>query len=335
MVNRREQLWVGLFVMIAAAVLVAVVLSASGAFGSKGARHRAYFKFAAGLAPAAPARYGGLLAGKVASVRVDPQDSTRIEVDFILRPDIPVKTDSVAKITSLGALGESYLEITTGSRDSALAPPGSVLRSRESLAIGDVGDMLATLAPMAQQVLQTMNERLVETKVTIAGINDVLNERNRQNIADSVATLNTMLTETRPKIAATLANVQTASDRLPALSKNMLAASEKLSPLVDDLKVTVKQGNETLAHIDAILTETRPEIRGSMADVRRTLDTANKTLELLQSTLYRNGDNLDESLLNVRMATDNLKEMTDTLKRNPSVLLRGEIGKDRVPGGTR
>ena len=105
--SRREQVWVGIFVLIAAVVLIGVVLSVSGAFAKEGIRHRAYYRFAGGLAPAAPVRYGGLVAGKVETLRVDPADSTRIEIEFTVRPDIPVKTDSVAKITSLGAIGRA------------------------------------------------------------------------------------------------------------------------------------------------------------------------------------------------------------------------------------
>src|SRR5690349_3750209 len=124
MKSKREQVWVGAFVVTAVAVLVVVVLAVSGAFSKQGVPFRAYFRYASGLAPAAPVRYGGLLAGRVESLRVDPNDSTRIEIEFRLNPGIPVKTNSMAKITALGALGENYLEITTGTKDAPLARPG-------------------------------------------------------------------------------------------------------------------------------------------------------------------------------------------------------------------
>jgi ABC-type transporter Mla subunit MlaD len=166
-------------------------------------------------------------------------------------------------------------------------------------------------------------------------VNDLLNDTNRGHISASLEELNAMLADARPKTAKALANVQTATEQLPEITKNIHAASEKMTPLLDDLKATVKQGRELLAHTDAILLENRPEIRGAIADLRRTLDTATKTTELLRLTLDRNGENLDETLMNVRVATYNLKEMTDTVKRKPSVLIRGETGKDRVPGATK
>ena len=130
--SRREQVWVGLFVLVAAALLIGTVLSVAGTFSRGNIPHRAYFKFAGGLEPGAAVRFGGMKAGSVQAVRVDPNDSTRIEVDFNVARDIPLKTDSVAKITSLGALGDNYVELTTGTRQAAAAAPGSVVRSTES-----------------------------------------------------------------------------------------------------------------------------------------------------------------------------------------------------------
>ena len=121
--SRREQVWVGLFVLAAAALLIGSVLSVAGTFSRGNIPHRAYFKFAGGLEPGAAVRFGGMKAGSVQAVRVDPGDSTHIEVDFNVARDIPLKADSVARIASLGALGDNYVELTTGTRQAAAAAP--------------------------------------------------------------------------------------------------------------------------------------------------------------------------------------------------------------------
>src|SRR5437016_11875667 len=103
--SRREQVWVGLFVLAAAALLIGSALSVAGAFSRGNIPHRAYFKFEGGLEPGAAVRFGGMKAGSVQAVRVVPNDSTRIEVDFNVARDIPLKADSVAKIASLARWG--------------------------------------------------------------------------------------------------------------------------------------------------------------------------------------------------------------------------------------
>ena len=62
---------------------------------------------------------GGPKVGRVEKLRIDPQDPSRIEVTFSVQTDVPVKTDSKAKIMSLSPLGENHLEIMPGSAQAA------------------------------------------------------------------------------------------------------------------------------------------------------------------------------------------------------------------------
>ena len=333
MSNRREQVWVGTFVLVAVAVLVAAVVSIWGAFTKKGIPHRTYFKYAAGLAPGTPVRYGGLNVGRLGALRVDPQDSTRIEMDFSVAPAIPIKTDSLAKISSLGALGDNYLEITTGTKNAPLATPGSVIQSKETVAISDIADMIGALMPSAHQLLRGLNDRVAEAKLTLEQVNDMLGEPNRKNVAGSLNSLNGMLAENRPTLKATLDNVHEGTEKIPSIMTNAQTATEKIGPMLDDLKVTIKQANDTLAHIDEIMAENRPDIRVVMSQIQKTLGSASGTADLLEKTLDRNTDNVDELLVNLRETMVNMNELTDALKRNPSLLIRGETAKDRKPGG--
>ena len=266
---RREQVWVGLFVLVAVALLIGTVLSVAGTFSRGNIPHRAYFKFAGGLEPGAAVRFGGMKAGSVRAVRVDPEDSTRIEVDFNVARDIPLKADSVAKISSLSALGDNYVELTAGTRQAAAAAPGSVVRSTETTTFSDIGDMVGGLQPMVQKVLDSLNQRLNELQVTVARANDLLNDQNRANISASLGNVNSMLAEDRPKLSATLSNVQTASARL--------------APLLDDLKKTMAQANDALGHIDAVVLENRQDLRSSVGELRQTLLTASSVMDQLEN----------------------------------------------------
>jgi phospholipid/cholesterol/gamma-HCH transport system substrate-binding protein len=210
-------------------------------------------------------------AGRVETVRVDPQDSTRIEVAFTVGHGIPVKTDSVAKITSLGPLDENYVEVGTGTKDAPLAPPGSEVKSVTTVGISDLGDMIGSLAPVAQQVLQNLNQRITELQTTVARVNDLLNDRNRMNVSEGLGNLNAMLAEDRPKVSATLANVQ--------------AASLKIEPLLDNLKITMKQANDALAHVDSVVLENRQDIRAVVVELKQTLLTASSLMEQLRNTI--------------------------------------------------
>jgi len=317
--TRAEQVSVGLFVLVAAGLLITSVLAVKGFFTGGDIPHRAFFKFAGGLRPGATVRFGGMKAGSVQAVRVDPQDSTRIEVDFSVEEDIPLKTDSVAKIASLGPLGENYLELSTGTRQSPKAPPGNVVKSAPTFNFNDLGEMVASLQPMVQQTLEKLDQRLDELQVTVARANDLMSDKNRANLRRSLSTVNSMLAEDRPRVSRTIDNVQ--------------AASTQMKPLLDDLKKTMAQADDTLDHINAMVLENRKDLRSSVKELRETLLSASTVMEQLNRTLNYNSGNIDEILENVRVATQKLKELTGKLERRPYTLIRADRAKERKPGG--
>jgi len=318
MSGKREEATVGAFVLVAAALLVGAVLAVSGAFSSGGVAHHTYFKSAGGLLPGAMVRYGGMDAGKVKAVRVDPGDSTRIEIDFTVKPNIPVKTDSIATIAALGALSDNFVEIGTGTKNAPLAAPGSELKSAETVGIGDLGDMIGSLAPVANQALQNLNQDLVLLQTTENRVNDLLNDKNRGAIGASLDNLSSMLSDSRPKVSASLANVQ--------------AATAQILPILDNLKTTMTQANGVLSHLDSLVVENHEDIHTIVVELRETLATASVLTEQLKNTATSNSDNLDQTLENVRVTTENIRQLTDSLKNNPAVLIRGEHLKDRKPG---
>ena len=329
----RERTLVGLFVLIAGGLLIGTMLAISGGLGTSTVSHRAYFKFAGGVQPGAPVRYGGLTVGKVTRVRVDPGNSTRIEIDIAVDRDTPLKTDSVAKISTLGPLTDNYIEIATGTEHAALAPPGSVLPSAEAFGLPQLGDAAQAMMPDVHNILQKLNQSLDGLQITVARANDLLNDRNRGSIgssldnvnrlvadarpkvSDSLNNLNSLLADTRPKVSTSLTNVQDLTKELNA----------KLSPLLDDLKTTTARANDTLSHVDSTLVENRADIRASVVRLRDTLAQLNQTLD-------QNSANIDELLDNIRMSTENLRSLTETLQRAPASLIRGMKVPERKPG---
>src|SRR5271154_7161393 len=127
---KTEQTLVGLFVLVAGAILLVAVFAINGAFGSTAKSYHAYFKFAGGLEPGATVRYaGGPKVGRVEKLQLDPKDSSRIEIEFTVKSDLPVKTDSHVKIMSLSPLGDNHLEIVPGTDKGKPAPAGSFLQA--------------------------------------------------------------------------------------------------------------------------------------------------------------------------------------------------------------
>ena len=318
-VTKREEAYVGLFVLIAAGLLIYTLFSLTGFFERGEVPYRAYFKDAGGLRPGAEVRYaGGPPVGRVRHVRSDPNDSSRMEIDFRLEDEVPVKTDSVASITSISPLSDNFLSIAPGSKDAPRAPAGSVLKSEQYVGFAELEGELNALGPKANELLTKLNQRVKELQVTVARVNDLLNERNRANLAASLENVRGALEEDRPALHGTLTHMD--------------AASAKIGPLLDDFKKTVAQAQDALKHVDATVVENRPDLRASIEELRKALANADTLTDQLNGTLNANSGNLDEIIENFRDASENLKEFTETIKERPYTLLRSARPKARKPG---
>ena len=197
--SKKEQALVGVFVLIVAALLIVTVFIKSGTLDKDNTPYHTYFKNAGGLEPGAEVRYlNGPPIGRVGKVSFDPQDPGRMKVDFSAKPDIPVKTDSVVAITSTSPLGENFLEILAGTSQAPRAPRDATLRAKEPTSFSDIADKINELPPAANELIHNLNDRVTEVKVTLARVNDLLNDQNRENVSASLSHLRGMLQEDRP-----------------------------------------------------------------------------------------------------------------------------------------
>lgn len=316
---RREQALVGLFVIVAAAVLIATVFGITGAFGRTAKSFHAYFPFAGGLEVGSTVRYaGGPKVGRIEKLRIDPQDPANIEVTLAVHSDLPVKTDSHVKIMSMSPLGDNHLEIVPGSPQAPLAKDGSTLPSERYIDLTAITERINEIAPEAQRLLHTLNDRATELKVTIARVNDLLNDDNRSNLSGTLAQAHHMLAENRPAIKSTIGHLNT--------------SSEKLAPLLDDLRKTSAEANKTLDHVDSLIGENRADVRQAVLDLRKSLTNVTDLTGRIDQTLDVNSDNIDEMLGNFRDASENLKEFTKTIRNKPYTLLRASTPREHKTG---
>jgi phospholipid/cholesterol/gamma-HCH transport system substrate-binding protein len=315
---RREQALVGIFVVVATAILVATLFAVGGAFGGQGVSYSAYFKNAGGLEPGSVVRYAGVKVGRVNQVHIDDKDLSRVVLVFSVDRGTPIRTDSVAKITSLSALGENYLEILPGKPESSPASAGAVLTSKEFFGVSELTDMLSDLSPDAKELVKNLKSRTAELAETIVRVNELLNAKNRENLAGLLDNSRGMIEENRPQLHSALKHVNDASAKLPAL--------------LDDLKKTMKQADEALDKLNGILGDNRDDLHTSITKLRELMASASQLIDQLGRNADVKAQNIDEILDNVRITTENLRQFTDTIKTRPSTLIRSSEPRERKPG---
>jgi phospholipid/cholesterol/gamma-HCH transport system substrate-binding protein len=172
----------------------------------------------------------------------------------------------------------------------------------------DTERKVVALADSAHSLMDAMHTDVTDAQRLIAHLNDITDKPNQQRVANVLANTDAMVARTSPKI-------DQISEQLVKLTNDANRVMAKLGPAVDNLNATVSNANQTI-------TALREPSQTDLAEVRKTL------LEL-QAQMRAKDQDLTYTLENVRMITDNLNELTESVKERPWSLVRIRQPKDR------
>jgi ABC-type transporter Mla subunit MlaD len=96
----------------------------------------------------------------------------------------------------------------------------------------------------------------------------------------------------------------------------------KVGPVVD-------HADSTIQNVNVVVEDLREPIRMDLAEVQATLQQAKDVLADMQGMVRANDFKIDDSVDNLRVATDNLAQLTDHLKQRPWSLIRIKQPKER------
>jgi len=123
---------IGTLVVAVAAVFLFYGYTTSGMRSAAGYRVNAAFSSVDGLATGADVRLSGIKIGTVVRQSLDPETYQAV-VTLDIAPSVKLPDDSSAKITSEGLLGGSYISVTPGGSEDALADGGEIMFTQGSV----------------------------------------------------------------------------------------------------------------------------------------------------------------------------------------------------------
>ena len=136
MERNKNDVWVGLFVLVGAAALVFLALQVANLLTlnfQPTYRLSARFDNIGGLKPRAAVKSSGVVVGRVESITFDDK-TFRAAVTLALESRYQFPKDSSLKILTSGLLGEQYIGIEAGADDKTLAG-GDTIASTQSAVI--------------------------------------------------------------------------------------------------------------------------------------------------------------------------------------------------------
>lgn len=297
---------VGAFVLGCFAILAfTLIFLVNAQFSRDTVPYRTYLHYAGGLEPGAPVLFGGINVGTVKAVQPWAADPTKIEILFDVKKNTPLNEKSVAKLGLVSVMSAASLSITTGSNDAKRLAPRSAVPSQESASLDEIAGKIAGVADNADglitQVRGELEDITGDARILLANLKTVTGKPNQQEIHAILDNVNGMLATERPKI----------------------------DHLTDQLNTLAEHADTTVQNVNSTVTDTREPLRNDLAELQATLQQARSLLSDLQVVVRANDYKIDDTIDNLRIATDNLDQLTDSLKQRPWSLVRIRQQKER------
>ncbi len=297
---------VGAFVLGSVAVLAfAIIRLLDAQLSGHVVPYHTYLQYAGGLESGAQVLFGGINVGRVTAVRPAASDPTKIEILLDVKEGTPLNEKSMAKLGFVSVMSGAALSVTTGSNDAKRLPAGSEIPSQEAASLDAITAKMAGVADNANGLITEVRGELGgisgDARTLLANLNTVAGKANQQKVQAALDNVNTMLATERPKI-----------DRL-----------------TDQLNAVSQHADEMIQNVNGTVGDVRQPIREDLAQLQSTLLQTKQLLAEMQVLVRANDYKIDDTIENLRMATENLGQLTESVKQQPWSLIRIKQPEDR------
>jgi phospholipid/cholesterol/gamma-HCH transport system substrate-binding protein len=255
------QLRVGAFVLASLLVFAGLVYMLGRTAGLFERQYRlvASFSQIGGLIQGATVRLAGVPVGRVGAIQLPEAGSAKVRVELLIarRVQDRIRADSVARIETLGLLGDKIIDVTLGSGGAAVLPEGADLRTEEPFDT-------TRLTQQGTELLKNLVELSTELRTTLSR---VVGSPVGGDLAETVRALRSLATE--------IERGQGALHRL--------VYDKKLGSALADAGETLRQVGETVRRIDKVLAD--PRTAGLAGEAERTLGEARAAAERVNRIL--------------------------------------------------
>jgi len=174
----------GVMVVMCAVILLVLTVRVAGMSTMKKGYHlKARFNYASAIKKGAPVYLTGVEVGEIKGIKIDySPNGTQVILDAWLESSAKVRGDSRASIVTMGLMGEKYLELTSGSRDSPFLEEGSLIIGREPLMMDEITDKAMAIANSLDAGINDLRKLTKDVDTTLVDnrgkIDELINNMN-------------------------------------------------------------------------------------------------------------------------------------------------------------
>jgi len=254
-----------------------------------------------GLNIDAPVKYRGISVGKVLKLSINPENTNQIRVLINVQKDTPITEKTVAKLTSQGITGLTYINLIENKNMevSKITPPKDekypVIQSVPSLfesiqnSIGDVYTKVSRSLDRLDRLLDDKNQKefhvlLSQSAEFFEKLNDILDQKTIHHIQSSIQHIDHItnkvdqtIPDLKKLIRASISWEKSFTASLDSITKSYLNIDKSM----DGIALSMKKGEDDLHEVTNVL----------IPSINKSLNTLNYLLIDLQSVIKKYENN--------------------------------------------
>lgn len=297
---------VGIIVLLLTAGVLSAILWLSAGFNSKSySYYTVYLREAAsGLNGDSPVKFNGVQVGNVSAIKLNKNDPRQVEITLSIEEGTPITTSTSATLISQGITGVTYVGLSAASDD--LTPlekmpgePYPVIPAKPSLfnqldaVLKEASDSINSASKEVKRIFTEENAKYV--RLTLSNM-----ERFSEVMANNSSSIDSAL----KSADVFLANASLISKDFPQIVKDLRAGINNFNALSIDLSHAGKS-------------------------VTNTMGSGNNTLNKLSEQTIPQANLL---LRKLNAISANIELLSNTMRQNPSVIIRGTKPSKLGPG---
>lgn len=266
-----------------------------------------------GLNLDAPVKYRGINVGKVAMLKINPNNSEQVEVLINVLKTTPIKSSTVAQLTSQGITGLSYINLSFGD-DSSL--PLKAKKDEEYPVIKTIPSLLIKLENTFGDVTFNLSETLQRTRELLKEENQADISLLLKNSAIFMSKMNQILDD------ETINNFK-------QMVKNLNSSSQKLDNMMPRVEELIKKSGKWEDDISASfysIMNSYLGIKGSMEIFKKSLESGDFNLKEMTSDVL---PAMNNTLLEMQSLMIKIEETLSKHERSPAdvIFMQEQIKK--------
>jgi len=269
-----------------------------------------------GLNIDAPVKYRGIDVGKVIKLSINTKNTEQIEVLIDILKTTPVKEDTLAKLTSQGITGLSYINLSLGKNTTPILKP---VDDNKYAIIKTTPSLFAKLESSFGDVTEGISDTLIKT-------NNLLNDENQKqfslvlkNTASFMQKLDKLLDE------QTIENLQSTAKNLNSSSAKIDALIPKFDKFIDN---SIFWENNISYSFDSIM-NSYLGISSSMDEFKRAMSSGEFNIKEITNDVI---PTINNTMLEMQNMMIQIEDSLKKYDRSPSDILFRQEGIKKGPG---